>query len=137
MCHCVRSDSAPIPCQQTFYTEDELACLNALEKVSMVALAALSLYACWELFIPFFLIGCAIGVYRQFEDCGTHNAPSCTQGILEQITGIKLPPPIGLISNVAITACHAFSHATIFAPIIGIYVGTCAGKTFSELQQSC
>lgn len=110
--------------------------LHVLEKVSLVALAALSLYTSWQLFIPFFLAGSALGLHTYFTDKNaeyTRISPSCTQGILEQVTGFRLPPAIALVSNVAITACHTMSHGMIFVPIVGFSVGAFAGKTLGQV----
>ena len=109
--------------------------LHILEKVSLVALGALSLYTSWQLFLPFFAIGGAVGIYSYLQDKNltqiSHAAASCTQGVLEQITGIKLPPAISLVSNVAITACHIFHHGVVFVPVVAISIGAFAGKTAS------
>ncbi|MGC2595958.1 MAG: hypothetical protein WA347_06735 [Rhabdochlamydiaceae bacterium] len=110
--------------------------MHLLEKVSLVGLTALSVYASLELFIPFFLIGVAIGIYQysgeKNRSSQTNIAPSCTQGVLEQITGVRLPAPVALAANVAITACHTVHHATVFVPIVALSVGVYVGKNATQ-----
>jgi hypothetical protein len=110
--------------------------MRVLEKVSLVALCAMSLYASVELFIPFFLVGAAIGIYKYSKEknhCSqTHIAPSCTQGVLEQITGVRLPAPVALAANVAITACHTVYHATVFVPVVALSIGAYVGKNVTQ-----
>lgn len=109
--------------------------LNVLEKVSLVALSALSLYTSWQLFLPFFAAGAALGVYYHFQQGykAARMAPSCTQGVLEQISGIKLPPAAALVANVAITAAHTLHHATVFVPLVAVSAGGYAGKAVCDL----
>jgi hypothetical protein len=110
--------------------------MNILEKVSAVALGAFSLYTSWKLFTPFFAIGLAIGAYNYFQNRKTchHQAPgsACSQGFLEQLTGVKLPAPISLVANIAITVCHIDHHAIVFVPIIGLSMGAWVGKMSLE-----
>ena len=107
--------------------------LFILEKVSLVALTVLSAYVSKFLFIPFFLIGTGIGIYKYLQertgDQEGRMGPSCTQSILEQVTGIKMPAAIALVENVAITACHTWNHTTVFVPIVALSIGAYAGKS--------
>jgi len=113
-----------------------------LEKVSAVALGIFCAYASMELFIPFFLAGMAIGLYQHFsstpEQKDAARISSCAQGFLEQLTGVKLPPLISLITNLAITWCHIDHHTTIFVPVVGVSLGAWAGQAAGKLgSQIC
>lgn len=108
-----------------------------LEKVSAVALGAFAAYASFELFLTFFLTGTAVGIYQYIttgprEETG-HGGSTCSQGFLEQLTGVKLPPLISLGANLAITWCHIDHHTSVFVPIIGLGIGAWAGQTGASL----
>lgn len=110
--------------------------MRVLEKVCLVGLGALAIYANWQVFIPFFLIGGAIGVYSYLQDKDfsqyARAAASCTQGVLEQISGVKLPAPVALATNAAITACHVVHHGVVFVPVVALCVGAYVGKGVSH-----
>lgn len=107
--------------------------MEVLEKISAIALGVFSAFTDLKLFAPFFLIGAAIGVYSYFKQdkcCheSTSPASACSQGFLEHLTGVKLPAPISLAANIAVTICHIDHHATVFVPIVGLSVGNWVGK---------
>lgn len=107
-----------------------------LEKVSAIALGIFAAYACFELFLPFFLLGAAVGLYQYYSGEHAHaekGRSSCSQGFLEQVTGVKLPPLLSLGANLAVTWCHIDHHTTIFAPIVGLSLGAWAGQTMADL----
>ncbi len=110
--------------------------INVIEKISAIALGAFSLYTNWQLFVPFFFVGTCVGIYSYIQDkksCHEHNpASSCAHGLLEQLTGVKLPPIISLVANIAVTVCHIDHHATVFVPVIGVSLGNWIGKTASH-----
>jgi len=108
-----------------------------LEKVSAVALGAFAAYASFELFLPFFLSGTVLGLYQYIssgpqEKCGSVGS-SCSQGVIEQLTGVKLPPLISLGASLAITWCHIDHHTSVFVPIIALGIGAWAGQTGADL----
>lgn len=109
--------------------------INVIEKISAIALGIFSAYVNLELFVPFFFAGVCIGVYSYIQDrtlCNQgHLSSSCAHGLLEQLTGVKLPPVISLAANIAVTVCHIDHHATVFVPIIGVSIGAWIGKTVS------
>lgn len=111
--------------------------MGALEKISAIALGALSAYINWQLYVPFFAVGVAIGIYSYFKDkkaCPLRRpGSSCTQGLLEQLTGVKLPAPVGLAVNIAVTVCHLDHHSSVFVPIVGVSLGAWAGKCMAPL----
>jgi len=111
--------------------------MYVLEKISAVALGALSFYINWPLFVQFFAAGVAIGIYSGIKEQNKGGAvrpsASCTQGLLEQLTGVRLPAPVGLAVNVAVTVCHLDHHAKVFVPIVGISLGAWAGKCAAPL----
>ncbi len=108
-----------------------------LEKVSAIALGVFAAMADMGLFTSFFTAGVAMGLYQYLSS--THReaaAPSgsgCSQGFLEQLTGIKLPPLISLGANMAITWCHIDHHTSIFVPVIGLTLGDWAGQVLGGL----
>lgn len=108
-----------------------------LEKVSAVALGIFSAYASLELFLPFFLAGMAIGLYQYFSEGPPEEDPgvgvACSQGLLEQLTQVKLPPLVSLGANLAITWCHIDHHTTIFVPVVGLSIGAWAGQSLADL----
>lgn len=110
--------------------------INIIEKISAVALGAFSLYTSWQLFVPFFSVGLCIGIYSYITDeksCnGSNQVSSCTHGLLEGLTGVKLPPLISIVANIAVAVCHIDHHATVFVPIIGVSLGNWIGKTTSH-----
>ncbi|MBM3207965.1 MAG: hypothetical protein FJZ57_05095 [Chlamydiae bacterium] len=111
--------------------------MSAAEKVSVLALGILSAMADIKLFIPFFLCGLGYGIYSAInnENAGPHqSASACSQGFLEQITGIRLPRPVSLIANVAITACHIDHHSSVFVPITALSFGAWVGKNGLEFK---
>lgn len=112
-------------CPQEKFKFDTLT--SIIEKISAVALGIFAAYMDWELFVPFFFAGACIGVYS----CPQNKTPcnpsfpvsSCTNSLLEQLTGVKLPPIIALVINIAVTVCHIEHHTAIYVPIIGISLG--------------
>lgn len=106
--------------------------INIIEKISAIVLGIFSAYVCLELFIPFFFIGIAIGIYSYTQDkksCDhTHPGSSCAHGLLEQLTGVKLPKIVSLGANLAVTVCHIDHHAAVFVPVVGISLGAWIGK---------
>ncbi len=115
-------------------TSDKLFYL--LEKVSAVALGIFAAYANFQLFLPFFLIGTAVGLYQYFSGeraQAVKAGSSCSQGFLEQVTGVKLPPLLSFGANLAMTWCHIDHHTTIFVPIVGVSLGAWAGQSLAHL----
>jgi len=110
--------------------------INAIERISAIALGIFSAYVSWKLFVPFFFIGICIEIYSYVQNekpCGhTHLVSSCAHGLLEQLTGVKLPPIVSLAANIAVTVCHIDHHSIVFVPIIGISIGAWLGKSASH-----
>ena len=109
--------------------------INVIEKVSAIALGAFSLYTNWQLFVPFFFVGGCIGVYsytKETKSCHDHHPASSCGGLIEDLTGVKLPPLISTIAGIAVTVCHIEHHASVFVPIIGVALGNWMGKTASH-----
>jgi len=115
-------------------TSDRL--LLVAEKISAVALGAFSAYTNIQLFVPFFLVGIALGIHTFLKREASHvgHVPSigCSQGFMEQLTGIKLPTALSLAANIAITICHIDHHETVFVPIVAISLGAWAGKMMMQ-----
>jgi hypothetical protein len=116
--------------------------INALEKISAVALGVFSCYVNWKLFVPYFFIGMTIGVYSYLQNNKSndhvHAASSCANGLVEQLTGVKLPPVVSLAANLAVTVCHIDHHASVFVPVIGVSLGAWVGKStchYGEMMQ--
>ena len=103
--------------------------LSALEKISAVALGIFSAYANVTLFFSSFLFGIAIGFYQERDYSVTRRAVTCSQGLMEQLTGTKLPPLVSLLANIAVAWCHIDHHTSVFVPITGISLGAWAGQT--------
>jgi hypothetical protein len=112
-----------------------------LEKVSLLALAIFAAYLEPKLFFPFFGGGIVLSIVlyiikpKPEKECHSeehHDSVACSQGFLEQLTGVRLPPPVGLAANVAITVCHIDHHSTVFVPLIGLNAGMWVGKLAIE-----
>lgn len=120
-------------------TSDQL--FHLLEKVTAIALGVFCAYASMELFLPFFFAGVAIGLYQHLSSNVLEEAPagisSCSQGFLEQLTGVRLPPLISLVANVAVIWCHIDHHTAIFVPIVGISLGAWSGQAVGKLGSQC
>jgi hypothetical protein len=108
-----------------------------LEKVSAIALGIFAAYASMELFLSFLLLGTAVGLYQHFSSTSNQANSSagtgCSQGFLEQLTGVKLPPLISLGANLAVTWCHIDHHTDVFVPIIALSLGAWAGQSLGSL----
>lgn len=131
-----------------------------LEKVSLIALAVFAAYLSPKLFFPFFGAGILLGTYLYWnkkitwpipgreckhdieEGCENdsketceheHESGGCSQGFLEQLTGVRLPPPLALGANIAITVCHIEHHSAVFAPIIGLNAGMWVGSLLGSV----
>jgi len=113
-----------------------------LEKISLVALAVFAGYTNPKLFLSFFGGGVFLGIVTHItkkHECGDkhghEDGGGCSQGFLEQLTGVRLPAPVGLAANVAITVCHIDHHQTIFIPLIGLNAGMWVGKLIAQAGQ--
>jgi len=108
------------------------------EKISVLALGVLSAMADFKLFLPFFIAGLGYGIYSAVtnQNGASHQIGSaCSQGFLEQITGIGLPRPVSLLANVAITACHIDHHSSVFVPVTALSFGAWIGKIGLEFSR--
>ncbi len=128
--HCCAKPRAPISISEKIF--------HLLEKVSAVAVGVFAAFASIELFLPLFLTGTAVGIYQSLTAEHVHNetrkVSSCSQGFLEQLTGVKLPPLLSLGANLAVTWCHIDHHTTVFVPVVGLTLGAWAGKSFADLS---
>jgi hypothetical protein len=110
--------------------------LEVLGKVCMVALTAFAAWTNFLYFVPFFLLGIGIGIYNHFHESPANAqgrlVSPCSQGFLEQLSGVRLPALVALVANVATTVCHIDHHDTVFVPIVGVSVGAWAGKMAAE-----
>ncbi len=109
--------------------------LNVAQVVSAIAVVAFALYVDPALFAASFVFGVFVGAYQSFrraegDRCSTEGA-SCSQGVFEQLSGVKLPKIIELIASVAVVLCHIDHHPTVFIPISGLYFGARLGKAIS------
>ena len=107
--------------------------VGIIEKISAIALGVFSAYTSRTLFVPYFFVGFCIGIYSNIQNKDSCDHPdtvsSCAHGLLEQLTGVKLPRIVSLAANIAVTVCHIDHHETVFVPVIGISLGAWAGKT--------
>lgn len=109
-----------------------------LEKVTAVALGLFAAYANMELFLPFFLVGIATGLYQNYSVGGAHCASAgggCSQDLLEKLTGVKLPPVISLGASAAVTWCHIDHHTNVFVPIVGLFMGSWTGQAAGDMSR--
>ena len=101
--------------------------LRIIEKVSVVALGVFSAMADIQLFIPFFLVGAAIGTYNYFND-SQQPAHANPAALLEQLTGIRLPKPVSLLANAAAWSALFIIDKKTCASIAGLSIGALIGK---------
>lgn len=109
----------------------KMTVMEVLEKISAVALIIFAAYVNPVLFIGFALLGLGVGIYNYCVSTKQHKhdgASACSQGFLEHLIGVKLPAPISLAANLAITACHIDHHSEIFVPIVGLTAGAWLGQ---------
>lgn len=107
--------------------------MRIIEKVSAIAMGIIAAMTDLKLFVPFFLVGCAIGFY-QYATEPEHRrhggiTSSCSQGFIEGLTGVKLPPLVSLVANIAVTVCHIDHHSDVFVPVVGVSIGAWVGKS--------
>ena len=109
--------------------------MRAIEKISAVALGIFSASVDSELFVASFIVGIGIGIYSYATEkqpsAQPHGGPGCTQGLLEQLTGVRLPPLISLAANLGMAVCHIEHHSSVFVPIIAASLGAWVGKMAS------
>lgn len=117
---------------------------NTMEKAFFVAerlsAIALGVFAALTppLFVPSFAFGVLLGLLGVGESVPNYSrAKSCSQGFLEQTTGIKLPDSLALASGFAVTAVHVDHHPEVFVPIVGISLGMWAGHTMRSSASLC
>jgi len=100
------------------------------EKVSMVAIAVFAAVTDPILFAASFSLGLVIGLFdRQHDKAAVHHGhAACAHSFLEDLTGVKMPAPLGFIANVAVLVAHIDHHPTVFTPLVGVIMGLWAGK---------
>lgn len=115
--------------------------MRVLEIISLIALSVFAASLDPLLFAPFLAFGVILGVYMHWNK--SHQAShldidgGCSQGFLEQLTGIKLPALLGLAVNIALMWCHIDHHSQIFVPIIGLNTGIWIGKLATHYLPLC
>jgi hypothetical protein len=119
-------------------------CNNASEKlvpqikkicsVAFVILGGFSAYTSPKIFTAFFIAGFVMGVSAHFSEKdiklhkGRHHKSGCVDGFLNEISNVKLPASIVVVSNFFITLVHIDHHATVYVPLTGLYCGAVFGK---------
>src|SRR5262245_45598720 len=94
--------------------------MYVLEKISLAVFGIFAALKNINLFLPYMTAGVGLGIYIFYRDGNVFHGmtPSgCSQGILEQVTGIRFPAPLALGFNVATLLCHIDHHASAFVPI--------------------
>lgn len=114
----------------SFLCIDE-AMLVWIEKISAVALGVFAAYADCPLFLLASGFGLWIGLTNSSKAPGCRNV-SCSQGLLEQLTGVRLPAAISLACNIGMTCMHITHHAQVVVPIVAVAIGAWAGH---EIQK--
>lgn len=112
--------------------------LRVLEQLTLIGLAIYAGYTNPKLFLPFFGIGIALGVYlhrQRGQECaggGDGNGAMCAGGFLSDLTRVKLPPPVPLLINAAMMWDHIAHHSKIFVPIVALNAGVWVGNLMAE-----
>lgn len=108
--------------------------MGILEKVTFVALTVLAFYMEPELTGYFAAGGFVIGLCMYWGTPPPEDDPKkvkpigCSQGFLEEMTGLRLPPPLGLAANIAIFYHHLEHCSEVFAPLVGLNFGYKLGQ---------
>lgn len=106
--------------------------MSVVDKILAIAIGIFAAYKKLQLFLPFLFFGICIGIYSYIqnkESCEhTHSPSSCAHGLIEQLTGVKLPLLISRAADITVTVCHIDHHAIAFVPIIGISLGKWIGE---------
>jgi hypothetical protein len=114
------------PC---FTNPKVLMVMSVLQKVAFVALLVLAFYTEPELTGYFAAGGFVVGFAMHWGRTPPKNqseidkATGCSLGFLEEITGLRLPPPLGLVADAAIFYHHLEHCPEIFALLIGLNFG--------------
>ena len=123
--HINPNSTIPSCCDSPKDTTPQWFC--ALEKITAVGLAVFAYLTDTVLFIPFFLVGSAIGFYQALTSDATERESGarmgCSRGLMEQLTAIKLPRVVSLATDVAVMWCHIDHHSIVFVPMIALYSG--------------
>jgi hypothetical protein len=137
--HCCDSDHACEAPHPFLANPKFKLAMCVLEKISLLALMVFAAYVDPILFFPFlgggFILGLAVHYMqpkKESEHSHDHQTIGCSQGFIEQLTGVRLPPPVGLAANVAIAVCHIDHHSTVFVPLIGLNAGMWLAKLAIE-----
>ena len=137
----VNHASVRSPCCEPCHEETTPQWFLVIEQITAVALAVFAYQVSAELFIPFVLVGTAIGLYQALTSEASeldHGARmGCSRGLMEQLTGIKLPRLVSLATDVAVMWCHIDHHATVFVPMIALYTGAKLALSGTTLAQKC
>lgn len=117
---------------------DKRSFMIVLERISAVAAGAFAVYVKWKLFAPYFIVGVVLGVGGYFkygnlkQEC--HSISGCASDTLEGMTGVKLPPIVGLVSAMAVWISHIDHHQKIFVPITAVTIGYWLGRAAPTLN---
>ncbi len=129
VCECPKKESC---CEKKPAVSPELMkVMVVLEKVSLVGLGIFACYTEPMLFLGFAGGGLLVGAFIYRKEAAhkkTESRPSCAQGFLESSAEVYLPPPTGLVINVAVTYCHIDHHSQIFVPIVAFILGIWVAK---------
>lgn len=132
---CCHVEKKPAICHDHQSTPVMDTVMFVLEKISLIALGIFTAYKNINLFLPYMAAGLVLGFYSFFVDKNSSSSAhgsACSQGFLEHLTGVKLPAPISLLADVAITLCHIDHHASVFVPIAAGLFGAWAGKSLLQ-----
>ncbi len=111
--------------------------MEVLEKISLIALGIFGAYTCPKLFFPTCGVGIALGIFLQWRRASNggdtrkcEGSIGCSQGTFEDMTGYKLPAPVGIGINIAILTVHMGHHHLLYGGVIaGLNVGVWIGGT--------
>ena len=110
------------------------------EKVCAVTLGLLAAATSFWLFLPCFAFGALVGIgSAKNSNLQSHTVEggSCSHGFIEQITGVKVPRSLTLISGFSVMAVHIDHHAEVFVPIVGLTLGIWVGHLASPAANLC
>lgn len=101
-----------------------------VEKVSLLAIGVFAAITLPKIFAITFCASIILGLIdKSIEKTDHKHQATCSHSFLEQLTGVRLPAPLGFASNVAVLLAHMEHHAPVFVPLVGMTLGLWVGKS--------
>lgn len=138
--HCHDGQCAVGPKHPCYQNPKVAQVMEILQKISLVVLVVLAFYSEPEITGYFTAGGFVLGVCmysyqkpdQKPDENHTESGKGCSVGLMGQLTGISLPPPIELAANIAIFYHHLEHCSDIFSALVGLNFGYKMGQLAAE-----